>query len=756
MGGAIFVNENAKLTLNNSTFRDNSVQGGDGGTSGQSLGKNVFVRYGGIFTYQGSSEDDILSLERLNGSNDFYIMEKTSKDSADSNANGNYTVDGSNGNDTIYAVAGINGRTKTLTGGKGKDTFIINLTGETKLAFDFNTQKLSDFVNAITLPEEPGNSGSEVVSNLTHDIILDSISAGIESFVPGGALINYGIEKYLKAAEVWNNNKAIKAQIVAQREKAQKAVSDSGTKNWGKIDKDGTRDKIIIKDFQPGIDTLILPTTPDPDKYKYSLENQLGSYVNINLSIDRKQPETIVSIDNNFRGSELSNGEFANLLDDIGLLADGEFAGKLSAFKQTPIQGNDTNIPSGSRVGTYAGDRLKPSVGAIGFTGEFGDDLIEGGSGNDELYGGFNLAGRMINQMPSDLPPFCDLKNTIGSCYEDDGNDFLYGYAGNDKLYGESGNDLLDGGEGIDTLVGGTGNDLYIVDTTTDTITEKSYEGTDTIQSSITFSLANLPNLENLTLTGTTAIDGTGNSASNFIRGNEGNNTLIGVDEKSLTPRKVEIDTFYGGAGKDIFVLGSATKAYYDDGDVTTEGFSDRADIIDFSIGEDKIQLNGTNNYRLVVVGDDTKVLMKRPGNTDELIGIVKDETNLSKSDFVFVPSGSENNSNLDNSKQQTLGKNIFVAANPNNQNVEVFLIGTDDRVYLNYLRKEDQLWHEWSPDIIKQPSGKSISAIVNPQNNNLQVYLLGIDNKVHYNYFDGTWHDWSPEKIPPFVGVNP
>ncbi|MCW9683234.1 lectin-like protein, partial [Dolichospermum planctonicum UHCC 0167] len=96
---------------------------------------------------------------------------------------------------------------------------------------------------------------------------------------------------------------------------------------------------------------------------------------------------------------------------------------------------------------------------------------------------------------------------------------------GNDTLNGGAGNDTLDGGVGIDALIGGTGNDIYIVDSSTDIIVENANEGTDGIQSSVTFSIAARPNIENLTLTGTTAINGTGNAANNVITGNSGNNT---------------------------------------------------------------------------------------------------------------------------------------------------------------------------------------------------------------------------------------
>lgn len=73
--------------------------------------------------------------------------------------------------------------------------------------------------------------------------------------------------------------------------------------------------------------------------------------------------------------------------------------------------------------------------------------------------------------------------------------------------------DILNGDAGNDILKGGLGNDFYIVDSTTDIITENVGEGTDTIQSSVTLTLAT--NVENLFLTGTAAINGIGNADNN-------------------------------------------------------------------------------------------------------------------------------------------------------------------------------------------------------------------------------------------------
>src|SRR5262249_31389676 len=108
-------------------------------------------------------------------------------------------------------------------------------------------------------------------------------------------------------------------------------------------------------------------------------------------------------------------------------------------------------------------------------------------------------------------------------------SDIIYGLGGNDTLQGLDGNDTLDGGTGKDTMIGGTGNDIYVVDNIGDVVTENPGHGIDTVQSSITYVLG--PNVENLTLTGSSNIAGTGNADSNVITGNAGNNVLAGLGD---------------------------------------------------------------------------------------------------------------------------------------------------------------------------------------------------------------------------------
>jgi Ca2+-binding RTX toxin-like protein len=73
---------------------------------------------------------------------------------------------------------------------------------------------------------------------------------------------------------------------------------------------------------------------------------------------------------------------------------------------------------------------------------------------------------------------------------------------------------------------GGLGSDTYVVAQPADVVTENVNEGIDTVRSSLTYTLG--ANLENLALTGSSAINGTGNTLANVLTGNTGNNTLTG------------------------------------------------------------------------------------------------------------------------------------------------------------------------------------------------------------------------------------
>ena len=131
------------------------------------------------------------------------------------------------------------------------------------------------------------------------------------------------------------------------------------------------------------------------------------------------------------------------------------------------------------------------------------------------------------------------------------------GNALNNLITGNSGNNHIDGGLGADTMAGGLGDDTYYVDNPGDVITENANEGTDTVISSITYVLGLTSNLENLTLSGSSAINGAGNTMNNVITGNDGNNNLVGNFGDDVLDGKGGVNFLYGDWGNDTYIVNS-------------------------------------------------------------------------------------------------------------------------------------------------------------------------------------------------------
>jgi Ca2+-binding RTX toxin-like protein len=244
-----------------------------------------------------------------------------------------------------------------------------------------------------------------------------------------------------------------------------------------------------------------------------------------------------------------------------------------------PTNGADT------LTGTTNADTLNGLGGNDSLTGLAGNDLLDGGTGADTLTGGvgddtyvvdntldrvIELSGGGVDLVQSSITHTLGAEvenltltgtaaisgtgNALGNQITGNsaantlnggtGADTLTGGSGNDTLLGGTENDLLDGGTGADSMVGGTGNDTYVVDSTLDRVIEAASGGTDLVQSSITYTLGT--EVENLTLTGTAAINGTGNALANQITGNTGANTLNGG---------TGADTLTGGVGNDTYVV---------------------------------------------------------------------------------------------------------------------------------------------------------------------------------------------------------
>jgi trimeric autotransporter adhesin len=142
-------------------------------------------------------------------------------------------------------------------------------------------------------------------------------------------------------------------------------------------------------------------------------------------------------------------------------------------------------------------------------------------------------------------------------------------------IIGNSAANVLNGLNGFDTMSGKGGDDTYVVDSTGDVVLESANEGTDLVQSSVTFTLGE--HIENLTLTGFSIINGTGNAASNSITGNSRDNVLRGEGGDDSINGGSGNDTMYGGQGNDTYTVAQA-------GDIVSEEADAGIDLVRTSV----------------------------------------------------------------------------------------------------------------------------------------------------------------------------
>ena len=190
-------------------------------------------------------------------------------------------------------------------------------------------------------------------------------------------------------------------------------------------------------------------------------------------------------------------------------------------------------------------------------------------------------------------------------------------------------------------MSGGSGNDRFVVDSTSDTVIENLGEGTDLIYSYATNFTAP-SNVENLYLSGSSNINGTGNTLSNTITGNSGNNTLNGGDADDVLIGNAGNDTLNGGNGNDNMSGGSGDDIYYvnSNSDTVNEGPSSGTDLIyssatNFAASNNvenltltgSSNINGTGNTLNTITGNSGNNTLNGGDADDVLIGNAGNDT---------------------------------------------------------------------------------------------------------------------------------
>ncbi len=199
------------------------------------------------------------------------------------------------------------------------------------------------------------------------------------------------------------------------------------------------------------------------------------------------------------------------------------------------------------------------------------------------------------------------------------GNDSLNGGSGTDGIWGGTGNDSIDGGSGADRMHGGQGDDVFVVNDAGDVVNEGFESGDDLVQSSVTYSLVNSVNVEDLILTGTSAINGTGNNLANALTGNSGNNNLSGGNGADSLIGNNGADTMSGGSYNDTLTGGGGNDQLNGNfgNDLIVGGAG--TDQMTGGGGNDTFDFNASTETGIGSVRDVIADFSKVSGNTDTI-----------------------------------------------------------------------------------------------------------------------------------------
>jgi Ca2+-binding RTX toxin-like protein len=494
---------------------------------------------------------------------------------------GNDTLGGNGGDDTLNGGLGAD----KLTGGAGHDTFVFSTVGDSGLA-DGTRDVITDFQQGVDRLDLSGIAGFHFLGDggfdgkvdALHAVVADGQTIRLEGDLNGDKVADFAIDLTGQFALNPDDFKANSLVYVPTPGITQSGDSGDNTLTGGMFDdtlKGADGNDVLIGNqgadvLEGGIGNDVLAggsgnDTLDGGDGADVLDggagvDKLTGGAGADTFVVAAAGDTGLLVNARDIVTDFQQGTDRIDLSQIGtfhFLDAGSFDGKAGALHTVFTATQDTKVE-----GDIDGDKVADF--AIELTGKF--TLTDSDFTAATL--GTSATGHVgVTQIGDSAD------NTLtGSAFDDT----LKGMGGNDTLIGNEGNDILDGGTGADKMTGGGGNDTYYVDDPGDTVTEvPSVMGgsSDTVNASIGYVLPS--GVENLTLTGSGDIAGTGNELDNTIVGNQGDNTLDGG---------AGIDKLTGGAGADTFVLSAAgdTGLVVNARDIVTD-FQQGLDKLDFS-----------------------------------------------------------------------------------------------------------------------------------------------------------------------------
>jgi len=536
---------------------DNTLSGNaganllDGG-----LGADWMLGYGGDDTYVVDSTGDIVEENPAEGID---TVQSSLTYTLGANLE-NLTLTGSsaiNGTgNTLNNVLAGNSAANVLTGGAGNDTYVVG-TGD-------------------TVTELSGQGTDTVLSAVTW-----TLGANLENLTLTGTAAINGTGNTQNNTLVGNSG----ANVLSGGTGTDAMSGGAGDDTYV-VDNAGDT---VTENASEGIDTV-----------QSALTYTLGANVeNLVLTGTTAINGTGNASDNILTGNSGANVLTGGAGNDTYVVGTGDTVTEAAGGGTDTVQSSVTwtlgaNLENLTLTGTTAINGTGNTLTNV-LTGNSAANILDGGTGADTMAGGagndtyvVDNAGDVVTELAGEGTDLVQSAVTFTLGAEVDNLTLTgtlaingTGNALNNALTGNSGNNMLDGGLGADAMTGGAGNDTYLVDNVGDTVTEAASAGTDTVQSSITYTLGT--NLENLTLTGTAVINGTGNTLNNVLVGNSAANLLDGG---------TGADGMSGGAGDDTYVIENV-------GDTVTENAGEGVDTVQSAL----TYTLGANVENLVLTG---------------------------------------------------------------------------------------------------------------------------------------------------------